>query len=1503
MPNRQEKFGRFLDKVNRVFSGLDGYGESYKGDPSFGQKTWVGGLIWLLFKFVMLFLFCYNLVRLLQGGTLTRDGKLMVWNTETVPVDKNGKDLETGKLPILDVPPLNIIASTDLYMFESKSPSVQRIRVVDNTRFQPILDSADLEHNQRFPRARAVYGTTTVPLDRFFQSNMSTLIKSQQSHEFASTELLYYLDNPTFKRDDSFFPHDFYAYFRVDPDGLGSIKPCQLQLWAANVGEYKAVKDEVMGQYPSTAQEDLLDYNFGVQYATNFRVIKQGYDDSADGDAFSSYRWAAKAAAPAENMIDFVGADAGAAKATLSPPFFVELSNINGVETVQVEQVIQTPGAPDRWQFARIASASATEHHVNFTLARAQLVLPKVAPPDWVCPEVWYGSHDGCDCSCGAYDPDCEEPAMPVYHCYSSGSKCNRQANCVARLGPETDVRHHPAIRPSPPTPSRVLPPQAAITTRWGRNPQRVFSPEQMFVSDPFDQSRLHTFGDSYVRNFVGQENLSRASCAPGTTSWGQAILSDYIYRCYGAPVSWIESGKSALPECGGTGQPVCDFSLVLNYDARDLLREHIPVARPPLPKHPPKHRQQHNLPPPRPAPFNPLLLPWLPRCPVLTAVELGCWGKGARLFPRGAELTTLSPRMQRVRLASLPAKNHAVVGWLSGPFNSRLADVLISHDTSVGDPPFEAVGPYYLLINGTVRATVISAELSPVPSLQRMRLDNIKMPNASVTWGAQGILTADVPRDDVGGAPFNVSVNNHMETFSPSHVDDGYYDCALVPPGQSTPPPSRQTRHLPTIFWGSMTSIPPRWHCSAAQWGDGICDCLCGEWDIDCFRLAPNATRLSPQCTDPELKYCVYPGFCGDQDMGDGLLVQTIALSKEHGDLAKGTTVACREHPVEKYWQYVETTTHVQVPGGGGEDADIGGDVWAMICVALGGGGGDVLVGTGRLPPLPLRPFEQHDDADLDRGSVAAFLPMDRAKNTGVETWSSPASIGVTFAGFIVPKSPLFDEVDLRPKETQATGADRNVWADYEGCGFANWVLDPQRRHIVEEYSMEKFDGSVCQSAATTTETPLSTKGCITQMPPTRKVHMTYQHPLTSKWHVASEKDKRCTLGQLPEYRVSFSTEYYLTFDSTVQEAEKMFAQGIPSNGDTDSEGHAHFFNGMARVMESDSAYPMPNQRIESPPGLPHSTPIPCTPCTPCPTSASRPMRPMPNQRIESPAHTPSDPCSLPPIASSTLTPAQPSPGHAAAGLDASDVERDGQLPQRHPRQEPHAPNWPTKDDEIAALAARLPKLNLQWVLEPLGGVSENQTLVLQPGLEYTLSATLALRAVREAKNPLAQLTSGYPDVLTSWSLSIQSQSASVRTLDAFGSNKATVTYILNFDPSIKAQIIDLAFTLQDFFNSLVQAEGRPRDGAHPGRGRGGVRPPSRFEADILLATAQAQPVTPYMPPSAATMSPVGSPRGGAMYTNPVGAMGRGTYATGTARAGPTPPIAGSSSPLGQRV
>lgn len=51
-------------------------------------------------------------------------------------------------------------------------------------------------------------------------------------------------------------------------------------------------------------------------------------------------------------------------------------------------------------------------------------------PAGWTCNASYYDAADGCDCACGAPDPDCELPDQDLYNC-SEGEVCTPQGECV----------------------------------------------------------------------------------------------------------------------------------------------------------------------------------------------------------------------------------------------------------------------------------------------------------------------------------------------------------------------------------------------------------------------------------------------------------------------------------------------------------------------------------------------------------------------------------------------------------------------------------------------------------------------------------------------------------------------------------------------------------------------------------------------------------------------------------------------------------------------------------------------------------------------------------------------------------------------------------------------------------------------------------------------------------------------------------------------------------------
>jgi hypothetical protein len=54
-----------------------------------------------------------------------------------------------------------------------------------------------------------------------------------------------------------------------------------------------------------------------------------------------------------------------------------------------------------------------------------------VVPTTWTCNPLFYGSKDGCDCNCGAWDPDCEtettQSPQKVFNCDTT----NDQVRCA----------------------------------------------------------------------------------------------------------------------------------------------------------------------------------------------------------------------------------------------------------------------------------------------------------------------------------------------------------------------------------------------------------------------------------------------------------------------------------------------------------------------------------------------------------------------------------------------------------------------------------------------------------------------------------------------------------------------------------------------------------------------------------------------------------------------------------------------------------------------------------------------------------------------------------------------------------------------------------------------------------------------------------------------------------------------------------------------------------------
>jgi hypothetical protein len=59
-------------------------------------------------------------------------------------------------------------------------------------------------------------------------------------------------------------------------------------------------------------------------------------------------------------------------------------------------------------------------------------------PPEWKCDALSYNDSKICNCECGAYDPDCDNPNLPVMNCdhffFNSTGTCSKEGRCVFHI-------------------------------------------------------------------------------------------------------------------------------------------------------------------------------------------------------------------------------------------------------------------------------------------------------------------------------------------------------------------------------------------------------------------------------------------------------------------------------------------------------------------------------------------------------------------------------------------------------------------------------------------------------------------------------------------------------------------------------------------------------------------------------------------------------------------------------------------------------------------------------------------------------------------------------------------------------------------------------------------------------------------------------------------------------------------------------------------------------------
>ena len=130
-------------------------------------------------------------------------------------------------------------------------------------------------------------------------------------------------------------------------------------------------------------------------------------------------------------------------------------------------------------------------------------------------------------------------------------------------------------------------------------------------------------------------------------------------------------------------------------------------------------------------------------------------------------------------------------------------------------------------------------------------------------------------------------------------------------------------------------------------------------------------------------------------------------------------------------------------------------------------------------------------------------------------------------------------------------------------------------------------------------------------------------------------------------------------------------------------------------------------------------------------------------------------------------------------------------------------APLWPTDEQGIKLILERFDPLQIEWELSSIGGRSEEQVLVMQPGYEYLLEALLQIR-------PIYSSDVWESSKIERWERQVVSTAASrTKLTDPAMAHQVVVRYHLEFDPLVRAQTFRKGTTVKSFAEAVGAATG----------------------------------------------------------------------------------------------
>lgn len=1375
----QNKMHRMSSKIGQKWiNRLDAYGDIAHESPSFREKTFLGAVMSTIFRLVFLMLVIISCLNLACGESWdilgrTQDSCRIVSNGPGVEINVKGLTDSDARM---DLPFLFYEIAHKVTFFETEGPTVQKVVVSDLTDEDGTYTSSTKE----LPVTLAVTKKMNVPLGTFdpaasglWTPSSSTLslkdiLDEKASSQFEeSLKLLYRQDKVLGEYPNTFFNNSGSLYVRFDQTELTTaLKQCQLQVSLMNLAEYQALKDSQL-LYDETAMR-------GISALSGDTEDVFWSPSSFDAN---SMEWAPPALPNLATLragIDEQGKAALAARVSgTSGAKYMDNKNVLTDWLVSVNYVNNFKHVIDQYTCsndfhkgfssqmfqnsaglgaANLVDATATTITItvpsNSQLASAglpkQLLLSGAAGQEVVTLTAVAATSVANQLSLTVTRATVAVD-FTKYFIQASNISLTPPAQwmCSPEKYNSVDGCHCGCGAPDPDCLVNNVP-----TSATGK-PQT-----QTVTVGCADGDRCSIDGECYSP--PKSADFSYASGTPTNLYISQPcdrIFSPGEERVVGFSYQPSSSSLSSCKACPGdnyynqnsvlhpTRGPLC------NYDAQGWLSS----------------GDMYSF-------FNSLSLPGqgpiqlpirmflgnYPQFPVLNtniqryAVLLS---EGLRHEESAEVVATTDPSngVQIFTLNGVPANLHFGYGALIGGLDSRTSTIAVaSYVVNQMTFTFPSAGVYPLYVS-TFKLDVVSAS-KPVVDHENdtnYQLLTINTHGQSMhTFGTIGSLAVAVSIDPTASGPplrkLVVETTNMLEL----KPEEAQHSIPYTPT-----PPLNQFSELKTPFRifvsegnvltdeiATVTSVslvsPTGWvtsaTCPLSGYGDGeICHCGCGILDPDCAMpsLAMAANRI---------------------DAGK-LTVQNCPPNRKYCSAAGACTAIKPTDTSQTQNTKVreELTLHRPLSYSHSANALVSTSATIPANAPASAGSND---DTSKLTHATMRTKVRLDRGTTTAASGPAYKPKDRHLPTTPEPFKSASNLKAELALFMSPKRlPL-----VAPPGSSAS-AEVALCPDPKQGGHYSLPQSPQTP-AAEKYTDRILKIAGCSKrvlgdSGCVNSTALLKKGefrkqCTKDMPPTGEAEVTVVQPLNYRW-----KSGLGSSGTVmdKEIKVDVLTAFQFTYDTDAAAAEKEFAASLPVGSDIGSDP-------LSRSMFSGSL----DYRG---PGGGHATRV-------HPTGVSRAVN---GGILEAPLPA------NPPYLTTTIT------------LKANTDVSVSLLKEWRQQLDTFAAAWGATDEQMLAAAQRWEPLAIEFDMRPIMGDTDSQTVLLQPGFMYTLSATIAIA-------PVYSFDLMGTANISSWKRSVLSTSVSKTPLNHFDRAHAHVRYKVRVEPSSRVILSEKTFTFSAF-------------------------------------------------------------------------------------------------------